>query len=736
MPRETVTLRAQLGSGIEVDREAGVIRNVAVITAGTTKPSAGGGKPFDIDGVTLQQVADSINASEIGVKSRLTHPEIDGRDDITCRLGYIRNARVEGSVVRADMHFHNPGANEAITLMSIAETDPASAGLSIVDLDAQLEQANTATGIVLRVESIDAVDWVGEPAGNPAGMLSARHRITLEERGHTMLNEQQIEYLRGIGLDESATVEEAAAFYEGLTPEQKAAVDALAAVGEETTAEEPVEMEQAEEEEKPAMAAASTKPKAATGVSLSQADIDARIADSRKAERNRTKEIRNIALRCGYDDKWAEKHIDAETPIDEVRRVALASLKREPKDMQTTSVKVGADLNRDSLGQAVQDAILLRANCRQFVEFDGHTGLPVMLNAKTREPKTRQPHERANEFRGHTIIEMGRRFLMALGFDRADSMSKPELATLLMGRMKLQSQLGGVYLAHATGDFPYLLADSMGKVLRAEYALAPHTWSMWCARTTAPDYKSVKKLQLSEAADLIEIPEGDEYTFSSLTEGRETYTLAKYGNGLKFTREMLINDDLSAFDRAPRLLGRAAARLEESTAIGILTANASLADSNALFSTAHANLTTGTLSVSTLGAARALLRKQTALGSDDPLELTPRYLLVPETIATTAQQLVSSTVDPALANATVNPFANTLQVIPSARLDSDSTAQWYLLADPAEIDTVEMAFLEGEEAPVVEEEDEFDTDVRRLKVRHNLAAKAIDYRGMVRSSGS
>lgn len=114
---------------------------------------------------------------------------------------------------------------------------------------------------------------------------------------------------------------------------------------------------------------------------------------------------------------------------------------------------------------------------------------------------------------------------------------------------------------------------------------------------------------------------------------------------------------------------------------------------------------------------------------------------MPESISTDAETFVASAHvmekgDTDGQFGTHNPFANKLQVIPSARLDTDSTTQWYLTADPAEIDTVEVAFLEGEETPVVEEEDEFDSDVRKVKVRHNIAAKAIDHRGMVRSSGS
>lgn len=742
----TVTLRTSIGSGIAIDREAGIIRNIAVLTAGVTKPSGDGRDPFDVDAVTLQQVADAINASAIGIKSRMTHPELDELDELPLRLGYVRNARVDGGSVRADMHFHDATSTQAITLMDIAEHDPASCGLSVADFDAALERDDIAqTGIVLRVNTIDAVDWVGTPAGNPAGMLSVARRNTgIHLQEQSTMNEKQIEFLRSNGLPFDATSEQTVQFIEAMSDEHKAQFNALRDPEEVEQAVEAAEAEGAsgggeevaaasdEEEEEDQTASGMTATAQRT-----QADIDHAVMLAQKRERVRQKEIRTIALRCGYDETWIEKHVDAGTPIGEVRRVALAHLQREPENMPTNQVTVGADLNRDSLDQAVQDAIMLRAGHRQFVRFDEGGG--VCLSAQG--PETRQPHDRSNEFRGHSLVEMGRRYLVALGYHAADKMNRTQVATLLMSRVKLQGVLPGVFLAHSTGDFPFLLADAMGKSLRGEYALAPHTWNLWARQVTAPDFKEQKAIQLSEAADLEAIPEGDEYTYAALTESREVWKLVKYGRGLKFTREMLINDDLSAFDRVPRMMGRAAARRVEQLGIGVLTDNAQMADSNALFSTAHANLATGAIDRTSLGAARALLRRQTALGSDDPLELTPRFLLVPETISTEAETFIASSQvfekgDTDAEFGTHNPFANRLQVIPSARLDLDSTEQWYLLASPEEIDTVEVGFLEGEEAPVVEEEDEFDSDVRKVKVRHQIAAKAIDWRGMVRSSGT
>jgi hypothetical protein len=719
--------------GVSVDREVGCIRRVPVITAGVTKPSGGGHGSFDVDAVTLQQVADAINGVA-RVRSRVTHPEVEGVDGIDRRVGYFVNATVENGKVYADFHFGSYATdNHKTMLCGLVEEEPEDIGVSIVSETASIEPAqNTQTGMVLRLSQLDAIDWTDDPAANPAGMLSAVKLKGLP----TMFTEEQLSFLRGVGLPEDAPAESIPAFIDGLTDEQKAAFNAIAGAPSEPV-EPPTELNEeekpvaaTEDEEKPVSASEDEEKKPAA---MSAKDFDQAVGVALAKERSRVKEINAVALKCGYDRKWVDSHIDKNTPIDEVRRVALAGLKRSPDDMQTTKTTVIRDNNRDTLFEAVQDAIMLRSGRRNLYKHDDEGG--VMLSA-TGAPESKTAHERSREFRGLSLTEMARKYFLALGCRKVETMNKVQLATFMMSRGEIAAAMPGVYLAHSTGDFPYILADSMGKVLRQEYKLAPHTWERWARRGTAPDFKEIKKIQLSEASDLAVVPEGDEIEYGTLTEGREVYALKTYAKGLKFTRQMLINDDLSAFDRVPRMMGRAAARNVEQVAIAILTANADLADGEALFSTAHGNLSTGALTVTSLGTAKNKLMTQTALGSDDPLELTPSVLLVPSAIETVARQLISSTVDPAKNNATPNPFANAVEVVPSARLDSDSTTQWYLFADNNEIDTVEVGFLEGAETPVIEEEDEFDSKVRKVSIMHDVAAKAIDYRGIVRSSGS
>jgi len=339
-----------------------------------------------------------------------------------------------------------------------------------------------------------------------------------------------------------------------------------------------------------------------------------------------------------------------------------------------------------------------------------------------------------------SLIEMGKFHLGAMGVSNAAQLSRTEVARLMMSRHYLADRYPTVIgLTMSTSDFANILANTMRKTLRQAYEEVPQTWEKWARRTTNPDFKTITRLALSESPDLSVRKEGSEIKFVTLGDAKEIYALAEHASGIQFTRKAIINDDLDAFGRVPRLQGDAAGRLPDDVAYAILTANAALADGVALFHTAtHANLAAAgaALSVTTLGAARAAMKKQKGPKSAGRLNLSAKHLIVPAAIETVAEQLIGSIVDPTKSNATPNPFANKLDVIATPQLDDNSATAWYLAAEHNRIDTVEVCFLEGEETPVLSQTTDFDTDSVKFKVVFVVAAKAIDFRGLYKNDGA
>ncbi len=156
-----------------------------------------------------------------------------------------------------------------------------------------------------------------------------------------------------------------------------------------------------------------------------------------------------------------------------------------------------------------------------------------------------------------------------------------------------------------------------------------------------------------------------------------------------------------------------------------------------MFHANHGNLAgSGTaISVASLGLGRTALRQQKGLNGRF-INVIPKYLVVPSAQETTAQQFVTVTNVVYTKNPDVNPFAGSLMVIAEPRLDAASALSWYLAGDPSQIDTIEYAYLEGNEGVYLESRVGFDVDGIELKARLDFAAKAIDWRGFYKNPGA
>lgn len=140
-----------------VDREANVIRGVAVITKG---PALGHG--MYVDDTTLQQVVEQAKTYAGGLKVKLDHT--NSASEI---VGYLREFRIDGESVRADLYLLRSSPRREY-ILELAETIPDTFGLSIAfsGSDEKLGENWFA-----RCSEIYSADIVSEPAANPSGLF-------------------------------------------------------------------------------------------------------------------------------------------------------------------------------------------------------------------------------------------------------------------------------------------------------------------------------------------------------------------------------------------------------------------------------------------------------------------------------------------------------------------------------------------------------------------------------------
>jgi phage major head subunit gpT-like protein len=436
-----------------------------------------------------------------------------------------------------------------------------------------------------------------------------------------------------------------------------------------------------------------------TPEAMPQVDAAKVAAEAKAVERKRAAEITELCRKAGCDD-LAAKFIADDATVDAARAAVLdAMIERSKKDAVKGGVRVEAGgLDEiETRRAAVESALLHRYDSKRF-----------------------DLSEPAREYRSMSLLEIGRELLEKRG-ERVRGLAKHQVAERAL---------------HSTSDFPEILANVASKTLRKAYDEAPKTFMPIVRVVEVPDFKSVSRAQLGEAPVLEEINEHGEYKRGTVADGAETYAIATYGKVVGITRKVIINDDLDAFTRLPEMFGRAAANKESDLVWAVFTANAAMADGVALFHATHANLgSAGAISVTTLTEGRKLMRLQEGLDGSTLLNIMPQYLIVPAALETVAKQYVASDLVPSQAS-NVNPFKGSLVTIVEPRLDGSSPTAWYLAADPAQVDTIELAYLQGQRGVYIETRTGFDVDGVEVKARLDVGAKAIDHRGLFKNAGA
>lgn len=433
----------------------------------------------------------------------------------------------------------------------------------------------------------------------------------------------------------------------------------------------------------------------------SEINVDAERQAAALAERTRIQELEKVGRAAGLDAKLVAQHIEAGTASDEFRKLALEELARRSADtpIRSAAAVITRD-ESDTRRTGIVAALLHRYDPALF---------PIR-------------NDLGRDFAGQTLLDLSRECLDA-GGTRTRGMARHEIAKLAL----------------STSDFPHILADVANKTLRQAYDAYPRTFLPFSRRRSAVDFKNINTVQLGEAPSLQKVNEKGEFTHGSIAESKETYKLATYGRIVSITRQVIINDDLSAFTRIPAGFGVAAATLESDTVWGIITSNPNMGDGVALFHANHANLLTGAgtaLALTGLGSAMAAMAKQKGLDGVTVLNVQPRYVAIPVALQLTAFQLIASTLAPAQAANVVPEYIRALTPIAEPRLDASSTGAWYLFASPDQIDTIEYAYLEGQDGVYIETRQGFDVDGVEIKARLDFGAKAIDWRGMQKNAGS
>lgn len=428
-------------------------------------------------------------------------------------------------------------------------------------------------------------------------------------------------------------------------------------------------------------------------------DVNAERQLAVQAERQR---ISDITTLCREFDVDSTGYISGGNTIEEVRAQVLEQLRlqRKPTPVGSHDISVTKD-EMDKFRSAAVDSIQLRG------------GIKVQNVA-----------EGARDLRGMRLRDLAIECLQRSGVTNAQRLSNEELFKRALS---------------PDGQFASILDSSVNKSMATAYKVANTTYRAWTGIGSNTDFKDATVYQISEAGELEKMTQTGEFKFDEMKDQGVKKSIATFGRTFGITRQALINDDIDVLTKIPAAYVRAADRGVNKLVYKNLKENVKIYDGKELFHAAHNNLgTAGAMSDTTLSQLRTNMRKQKNLRGKETLNISPQFLLVPAGLETTAMKFLNSTALPGQDNAGVsNIWRNSFDLVVDAELDPTTGAlPYYVAANPADIDTIEVTYLNGDDMPKLESRLGFDFLGIEYRIYIDYGVTVLDYRGLGMNAGA
>lgn len=299
------------------------------------------------------------------------------------------------------------------------------------------------------------------------------------------------------------------------------------------------------------------------------------------------------------------------------------------------------------------------------------------------------------------------------------------------------------------------LSNLANKMLLRAYNEVPSVVRRFCRTVPHSDFKSHTKYRVTTPGELDKLGPTGEIKHTELDEDTYSNQIETFARMMALTRQMMRNDDLGAFLQIPAMFGRMAARTHEKSVFSVLLDNtdnffnASPSAGSGYKANALASGSGSNLSVTSLASAETLFWSQEDKHGN-PIDLVPSILLVSPTKYRDATNLLTRTTvtvagDPTtgkqmqIGNEFVGQFEPVMSpYVSAASLTGNSTTKWWLFAAPsADVAVIEIAYLDGRQAPTIESaETDFNTLGMQWRAYWDWGVAKQDRRAGVYSPGA
>lgn len=671
-------------------------------------------------------------------------------DDV---MGSAREISVSGDTITARLFFHadesQPEIERAWKKVKAGHLRNVSAGYAVRDAveiqpgrTAEVEgKRYTAGRRPLRV----ATRWaLREVSLVPVGADSAAR---IRKDGGAEMPPKLRAYLESLGLRKDATEAEAWTKYHSLADQQRSDAEALL-----DGVTPPRERSDVDPVTPPAPSSPPPAPQ--------QPDAEQLRREAVETERRRQADLRG---EFGQDaPELLQRAIDEGWTVEQSRPELLRAIRRSravPADGRGPAIHSRsheASCNRDSLQAALclRHGVALDSPHWETMQarhiLASRAGEQSVLTQPVDSPDRQRAMDEAWRYRSMSLVDIAREALRLDGVSCGPG--REAVLDALRTSPSSSSQLTSIF------------TQNLSAQLLMAYMDAPDSTEGWTSSADVPNFQSNERVPMGKFGPLTKHARGSVADHMDTLSQLEEYRIHRYSGKFTVDEQDLIDDRFGAIEQAsPSDMGNAAAQLRPDLVYAALLANANLAStSNALFATSHGgtmpstvgNLGTGVLSADHLQAAISQMAKQRIRSR--PLNIRPRYLIVPQDLRFAAEILLQSAqrIIAASSGGTYNPLQGVgLEIRMDDRIGTagvvdpltgvhiaGSAANWFLSARPGEAGakTIEVGYLrDSGRAPVVRSymlsQGQWGIG---WDIKHDIGVKPLDFRGMFKSTGA
>lgn len=248
-----------------------------------------------------------------------------------------------------------------------------------------------------------------------------------------------------------------------------------------------------------------------------------------------------------------------------------------------------------------------------------------------------------------------------------------------------------------TAMFTNYFADAISRAFYDDYEYDVGGWQDYTYADTAPDFRDVSRLRMSEPGTLDQRAEKAQPKATHIEDTEINYGVEEYARQFDVSWRAIVNDDLGKIRETPQRMANAASRWLDQWVSALYdnaTTQAALLALGAVYGG------TGRLTAANLAIGlNAMMQRVDAQGNQ--ININRVWLVIPKILEIQAADILQDVL------AYGGPGGNVLnQFVAGVRVDpyigfAGADVPWYLFADPSEVPTVTVLRQEGWPGPVV-----------------------------------